>query len=86
MAYWLIQTNAAGQEDYLKTIQALKDENAEWCNVKLRPFTQNVQRLPKGYKELPVVPLGSVNLAKWGRHLTKNPSKFILLLKEVIES
>jgi hypothetical protein len=67
MAHWLVQTNGANEEDYRQIIQALKDENASWGNIKLRPFTNNVQGLPHKYREMPVVLLGTVNLSKWGK-------------------
>ena len=66
MAYWLLQT-AIDERDREIITTALKAENTKWKNVKLRPFTQNVQGLPNNYKELPVVLYGSVNFARWGK-------------------
>ena len=66
MAHWLLQT-AIGEDDRVTIVKALNEENTPFTNVKLRPFTQDVQGLPPKYKEMPVVLYGSVNLAKWGK-------------------
>lgn len=67
MAYWLVQTNGVNAVDYQRILQAFKDVNVPYKNVKLRPFTHNVQGLPNNWKQLPIVLLGTVNLSAWGK-------------------
>lgn len=66
MAFWLLQTGI-DENDRMDLEKAIKDENTEFKNVRIRPFTDNVIGLPHGYKEMPVTLYGSVNFARWGK-------------------
>jgi hypothetical protein len=66
MAFWILQT-AIHEVEREVIAKILTEENIPFKNVKLRPFTHNVQGLPKNYRDMPIVPYGSVNLSMWGK-------------------
>lgn len=65
MKHWIVQTNSGGRE-IQQLLAALTDTTTPHSKVSMRPFTHEIQHLPKGYKNLPLALYGTISFIEWG--------------------